>query len=266
MNPLSITLYVADNCLQLIENIPLDRFQITLSETPKFADISMEFLTHKHSEEPLLSLKAKNSGAVNIDFIYGKTAHRRQFGGGKNQPLVRAMGSECQTILDATAGMGNDGFVLANMGFQVTLCERNPFVQALLKDALDRAQQASDLPTELKSAIEHMSLITKDSADFLNQDCHPGQFDCIYMDPMYPEKKKKAATNKEMTLLQTLAGPDLDSEQLLDAAINIAKQRVIVKRPKNAPVIASKHWLPSTEISSPKTRYDIYVLKALKKR
>jgi 16S rRNA (guanine1516-N2)-methyltransferase len=38
------------------------------------------------------------------------------------------------------------------------------------------------------------------------------------MDPMYPEKKKSAATKKEMKALQNLVGPDRDSENLLQAA------------------------------------------------
>ncbi|WEJ62059.1 class I SAM-dependent methyltransferase [Thiomicrorhabdus lithotrophica] len=229
----------------------------------------LDWVNDKKDSTLKLALCSKKQGPVSIDFLSGKKAHRRQFGGGKGQPLVRAMGQLEQgvpKIIDATAGMGGDSYVLASLGFKVQMIERSPIVAALLNDALTRAIQSldADLPAELQESIQNLSLVNANSADYLLN--NQPDVDVIYMDPMYPEKKKKAAAKKEMQALQQLVGPDLDSEKLLEAALKTAKYRVVVKRPKGADPVycALNNIQPSSNISSPNTRYDIYVIKALK--
>ena len=88
----------------------------------------LEWINNKKTETIRLALCNKQTGPVSIDFLSGKKAHRRQFGGGKGQPLVRAMGTTengLPKILDATAGMGGDSFVLASLGFEVKMVERS---------------------------------------------------------------------------------------------------------------------------------------------
>jgi 16S rRNA (guanine1516-N2)-methyltransferase len=249
-----------------------ERFKLPI-DLHHSAEMTLGWLLVKKDPIPKLALFHKESGPVFIDFVSGKKAHRRHFGGGKGQPLVRAMGKLKEgvpTILDATAGMGGDSFVIASQGFKVLMVERSVAVAALLEDGLKRAldslqglsNEASD--PELLSIIMNMSLVQADSTDYLLS--QKPVVDVIYMDPMYPEKKKSAATKKEMKALQNLVGPDRDSENLLQAALQTASYRVVVKRPKNAPIIQLKNPLlkPSAEISSPNTRYDIYSIKALK--
>lgn len=221
-------------------------------------------------KDPVLKLAicSNNQGPVFIDFLAGKKAHRRQFGGGKGQPLIRAMGQlehGLPSVLDATAGMSGDSYVLASLGFKVCMVERSPVVAALINDALERAQALKlELDAELQQSIENLSLVNEDSTTYLLN--HQPGVDTIYMDPMYPEKKKKAAAKKEMQALQQLIGPDIDSENLLESALKTAKFRVVVKRPKGAePVFCPLNNIkPTSQISSPNTRYDIYVIKALK--
>ncbi|MDG4811417.1 class I SAM-dependent methyltransferase [Hydrogenovibrio sp. 3SP14C1] len=207
-----------------------------------------------------LALFPPNTGPVSIDFVTGKKNHRRQFGGGKGQPLARAvLAAEQPKIVDATAGMGGDAFVFASLGCEVTMIERSPIIAALLQDALKRAQQ-NETPEEIHKIVNRLSLINEDAAQYLTT--QKPACDVIYLDPMYPEKKKTAATKKEMQALQHLVGPDMDSETLLDAALHIAQKRVVVKRPKNAPTLGGIQ--PNAAIQSPNTRYDIYAIKALK--
>jgi len=171
------------------------------------------------STPPILAIQPSDSGPIFIDFEQGKKAHRRQFGGGKNQPLGKAIGLHQKSplkLIDATAGMGGDGFVFASLGCKVTLIERAPEIAALLEDALKRGQNSALL--EVKEIVQRMQLIHQDATAYLTQ--HKPMADVIYLDPMYPEKKKKAAPKKEMALLQKLVGPDLDSEKLLQAALN----------------------------------------------
>ncbi len=207
-------------------------------------------ITQQHTE-----IRAPGLGnPIFIDFEQGKNAHRRQFGGGRGQPLAKAIGLKngaTPTIIDATAGFGRDAFVLANLGCQITLIERNPLIATLLKDALQRARANSDIAM----VISRMSLLNNDAITYLSQ-CEK-QADIIYMDPMYPSREKSALVKKEMRLLHKLAGPDTDSEQLLTTAKKVALKRVVIKRPKSAPFVGGQK--PSTSIESKNTRYDIYL-------
>lgn len=234
-----------------------------------------------YADEPLpprLALFSKKTGPVFIDFLGGKKNHRRQFGGGKGQPLARAVGISADTkpkLIDATAGMGGDAFVFATLGCEVLMIERSPIVAALLQDALNRAETELQLEAEgktsrfdpeenafLSETLSRMHLVNADAADYLTNQKPETQV--IYLDPMYPEKKKKAATNKEMTALQGLLGPDMDSSKLLEAALQVAEKRVVVKRPAKAePVQLENGKLPSANIQSPNTRYDLYPLNRL---
>lgn len=203
-----------------------------------------------------LALFSQESGPVYVDFVEGKAAHRLQFGGGKKQPLARAIGLSGKVspkVIDTTAGFGRDSFVLASLGCEVMMIERSPIMAALLQDGLDRAAKEP----KISEIINRLSVVNADAIDYLKS---AESVQAIYLDPMYPEKKKAAAVKKEMRLLQQIAGPDLDSEQLLIVALEKATNRVIVKRPKGAKPLEGQRV--TSEISSPNTRYDIYNLKA----
>ncbi len=183
--------------------------------------------------------------------------HRRRFGGGRGQPLARAVGMKSgfnPVICDATAGLGRDGFVLASLGSQVTLCERSPMLAALLDDGLQRAALDAEIGEWVARSL---SLNAGDSGDWLNSLTDEQRPDVVYMDPMYPPGKSKVLVKKEIRALQELLGPDLDSAHLLGIARQTARRRVVVKRPKRAGWLADEK--PSTSIESKKTRYDIYV-------
>lgn len=207
--------------------------------------------------ERRIEIRAPELGnPIFIDFTAGKNAHRRQFGGGRGQPLAKAIGLKkgaTPTIIDATAGFGRDAFVLANLGCQITLIERNPFIATLLKDAIERAA----LDDDIGEIIKRMTAINQDAIEYLSQlsSCP----DVIYMDPMYPTRDKSALVKKDMRLLHTLVGPDVDSTELLKVAKQTAKNRVVVKRPKSAPFVGEQK--PATSIESKNTRYDIYLCK-----
>jgi len=204
-----------------------------------------------------LEIRAPDLGnPIMIDFEEGKNAHRRQFGGGRGQPLAKAIGLKNganPTVIDATAGFGRDAFVLANLGCKVILIERNPVIATLLADALQRASDNLDIA----EVIARMSLINDDATAYLNTLAHAHCPEVIYMDPMYPCREKSALVKKDMRLLHQLAGPDTDSEQLLTTARTTALKRVVVKRPKSAPFVGNQK--PTTSIESKNTRYDVYV-------
>lgn len=195
--------------------------------------------------------------AIHIDFVAGALAHRRQFGGGKNQPLGRAIGMKpgvIPRVLDATAGLAKDAFVLATLGCPVTLLERSPFVAALIADAIQRAADDEFFIPLLQTGFE---LINANAIDYLSGISPANKPDVIYLDPMYPQRQKTALVKKNMKILQKLLGQDTDTEQLLSVARRVAGKRVVVKRPKEAGCIAEEK--PAFAIASKNTRYDIYL-------
>lgn len=198
-------------------------------------------------------------GAIKVDFVEGAVAHRRKFGGGRGQDIAKAIGLKhgfTPKVLDATAGLGRDAFVLASLGCQVTMLERMPVVAAMLADGLARAE----LSTEVAEITQLMSLVHASSIEAISEQQQP---DVIYLDPMYPHKGKSALVKKEMRVFQTLVGEDNDADALLAPALAAAKYRVVVKRPSYAEPLAGKK--PSMSINMKKNRFDVYVNQAIPK-
>lgn len=199
-------------------------------------------------------------GPVRVDFVAGALAHRRQFGGGSGQLIARAVGVQAgvrPTVLDATAGLGRDAFVLACLGCQVTLIERNPVVAALLADGLRRAQ----LDAEVAEIVQRMPLLVGDAIALMAH--WTGEVpQVVHLDPMFPSREKSALVKKEMRLFQPLVGADDDAPELLAAALALASHRVVVKRPRKAPAIAGT--APTYSLDAKSSRYDIYAKKSLR--
>lgn len=193
-------------------------------------------------------------GAVAVNFVSGTMAHRRQFGGGRGEAIAKAVGVKgyyLPTVIDATAGLGRDAFVLASIGCQVTMFERHPVVAALLADGLDRAYQD---PTIGQLLQKQLRLIYNSSLHGLS--LYQDKPDVVYLDPMFPHRQKSALVKKEMRIFQQLVGSDLDAEELLEPARRLAKKRVVVKRPDYAPFLANQK--PTAEIKTKNHRFDIY--------
>lgn len=197
--------------------------------------------------------------SIFIDFTEGKAKHRRLHGGGKGQDLAKAIGLhkiKHPTVLDLTAGMGGDAFVLATLGAQVTLIERNPVTHALLNDAFNRAKLSAD--HEIQEILNRMQLKNEDSLIALEKLSQENLPDVIYIDPMFPTRTKSAQVKKEMQFFHDIVGADSDSEKLLLTSLSLAKKRIVVKRPRLAAKL-TKVVNPSFDITGKSTRYDIYL-------
>jgi len=194
---------------------------------------------------------------VYVDFTSGAVDHRRRFGGGKGQDIAKAVGLNKRSnlsVLDATAGLGRDAFVLACLGCSVSLCERVGFVRAMLEDGLYRGS----FHNEVAGIVAKMSLL---DGDIKGLD-EGARFDVVYLDPMYPHmEKSSAAAKKEMAFFRELVGQDLDADDLLPHAMVLAEYRVVVKRPKGAPFLNDSE--PTYQLEGKSGRFDIYVLKSL---
>lgn len=155
------------------------------------------------------------------------------------------------TALDATAGLGEDSFLLAAAGFRVTLFERNGVIYELLRDALDRA---AAMP-ELAETAARMTLRNGDSAEAMGRlETAP---DVILLDPMFPERQKSALVKKKLQVIQRLEVPCEDERALLRAAMLAGPKKLIVKRPPKGPHLAGVK--PDHSITGKAVRFDCFV-------
>lgn len=175
-----------------------------------------------------------------------------------SQPLVRACG-ERGRLLDATAGLGGDTWVLAAAGFSVTAVERSPVVFHVLRDGVDRAKADSRLAT-IANRIElrHANATEIINAMLLMP---PAQstaesWATIYLDPMYPPKPGSALAPKPIRIVRDAVGDDLDSATLFLAAVAAKCARIVVKRPHHAEPLCAN---PDIVFNSKLVRYDVYV-------
>lgn len=189
-----------------------------------------------------------------IDFTSGAVGYRFRRGGERGHPLVRVAGirrDRMPSIVDATAGLGRDAFLLASAGAAVTLIERSPEVYALLQGALDQA--AAESP-ELAEVVARMTLVHGDARDHL-PDLRP---DVVIVDPMHPPRRNTALVKKEMRLLSAIVGADEDADELMRIALTSARERVVLKWPlRAAPLLASPK--PSHQFAGKTVRYEVFV-------
>ena len=193
-----------------------------------------EHLELRKRDEPKL-------GGIFVDFVGGAMAHRRKFGGGRGEAVAKAVGIKgdyLPDVVDATAGL-------------VRMLERNPVVAALLDDGLARGYADPEIGPWLQ---ERLQLIHASSLAALTDITPRPQV--VYLDPMFPHKQKSALVKKEMRVFQSLVGPDLDADGLLEPARQLATKRVVVKRPDYAPPLANVAT-PNAVVTKGH-RFDIY--------
>jgi 16S rRNA (guanine1516-N2)-methyltransferase len=207
----------------------------------------------RYQEKEGLSFLYKNTeytyfNNLHIDFLSGKASFLAQKQRVQHHPLAKTLGTRRQQrlhVIDATAGLGQDAWVFHLLNCKLTLIERHPISAMLLSDALYRAKLHDQIP-----------LIWEDAKTYLETQSYSCA-DIIYLDPMFPEKKKSSKSKKGMDVFQAHIGYDNDSDKLLHIARQAASYRVIVKRPRLAAYIAQTN--PNHSIFGQSTRFDIYL-------
>ena len=191
---------------------------------------------------------------LKCSFIEGPILHRLKYGKGRGQNLAKAVGmkfNKNRTIVDATAGLGYDAFILASLGANVTLIERSKTMYNLLQEALTEAQNFGG---DISAIIKRMDLIYGDSKDILPK-LKP---EVILIDTMYKERKKSALVKNSMRLVRDIVGSDLDYLELIDVALNQASNRVVIKLPRYSE--EKNNYKPySHQILGKSIRYDVHV-------
>lgn len=198
-----------------------------------------------------------SSDELRIDFTRGVSGYRLRLGDNRGHSLVRAAGitrNREAHVVDATAGLGRDAFVLAAAGSRVTLIERSPDVHRMLEDGLRRASLAGG---EVAVIAARMTLMQGDARDLLPRLAG----DVVVIDPMHPPRTKSALVKKEMRLLRQLVGSDPDTAELLQVALSTACDRVVLKWPPRSALPACNRK-PSVEYPGKTISYHVYIQHA----
>ncbi|MFT5572945.1 MAG: 16S rRNA (guanine1516-N2)-methyltransferase [Cryomorphaceae bacterium] len=176
---------------------------------------------------------------------------QRSFPAPKQGAFNQALGKKSKHVIDATGGWGSDALLMCSQGYQVQIIERHPIMVLLLKDAMQRLSKTqwaehNEVVVPLVKQGDAINLLALQSL----------QADCVYLDPMFPAKRKRsAAVNKQMALLQWLLNGEFDADELLTAALTGNFPRVVVKRPDYAQALCVES---STRFSSKLVHYDVY--------
>ncbi len=208
----------------------------------------------------LQALEQPLPGPVRVDFVQGTLRWRLAHGGGQGEMVAKACGvskGRLPNVLDGTAGLGRDAFILASLGCHVRLCERSPVIAALLQDGMARATR----DVELAAIMSRMQLMQGDTLSVLIALAAGDTADCpdvVYLDPMFPHREKSALVKKEMRVFRHVVGEDTDADDLLPAALAVARKRVVVKRPRHAPDLAGHK--PSLVVEGKSGRFDVYLV------
>lgn len=191
---------------------------------------------------------------LRVDFVKGAVAHRLRFGGGRGQDLAKAMGlrgGKTPMIVDATAGLGRDSFLLASLGAHVVMIERSHKMHALLDEGMKRATNEGGA---FRDIISRMTLLKGDAKDLI-----PAlSGEAILIDPMHPPRKNSALVKQELRQVRDIVGTDDDAVDLVRLALLHASNRVVLKWPSKADPMAGLKPC-SHQICGKSTRYDVFM-------
>ncbi len=217
--------------LKILNKELAEEFHISSLDTLSFiSPVPLVFLVNE-SGISLIAQNGNESTEVKVDFVEGALAWRRLHGGGRqSEAVAKACFGKLREpiIFDATAGLARDSFILASFGAKVHLFERHPIVRLLIKDGIRRALASND-PDIVKLVQENMILEEVPEISLYQGTVVP---DTVYIDPMYPERKKSALVKKDMRIFHNLVGLDDDRENLLKSALALARAKVVMKLPK----------------------------------
>lgn len=203
---------------------------------------------------------------IMVDFLGGRSGYRLATMSNTAQPVLKAVGFNKEKtglrVLDATAGMGVDGMTLARAGCNVLLLEKSPVMAAMLEDAFLRVAAAAADPSADSSVIELSRVVAErirlEFAESLRyfEGMDPSCFDVIYLDPMFPERKKSSKVKKEMQLARFVTDCEDNALGMLEAALATGVRRVVVKRPLKAPLLKKGF---SAQIKGKSIRFDVFI-------
>lgn len=249
-------IHLSESLPEVIRNRILEVFANHFGEVEGHTTTDQTSADYFFSMNPDLALVLtdKHKRSLFFDFDRNHIDYNRKGHRGKQEIIAKALGASkgVKSVLDLTAGLGQDAVFLAQIGFQVTAIERSPLIFLLLEDAKKRSSRED---------LQRLTFINADGKDFLlSSDKVLASIDAIYFDPMYPHKKKSALPRQEMVIFRDLVGDDQDAAEVATLALSklsgeLAANRLVVKRPLQAePLLAN----PIHRFEGKTVRYDLY--------
>ncbi len=189
---------------------------------------------------------------LHISFSDAGFSYRLKRSGPKKEMIAKAVAVKPSLkVIDCTAGLGRDAFLLASLGCEVTMFERSKVMAFLLEDALNRA--LSD--ERLAEAASRITLVQGDAITLLGR--QSTRSDVILIDPMFPIRKKSAQVKGTMQFLQRFIGKDEDVSTLMKCAMATGSQRIVLKRPFSA--VELDGFTPTFSLKGKSSRFDIFL-------
>lgn len=227
-----------------------DRLAVPLRYVDDSVKQESFFLSWRDGCLKLIDKELLKKGGLTVE-IEPRPGEQRSWPAPKDGALAQALGRRTKTVVDATTGWGQDSLHIFRMGYEVLSIERSPIMAELLTDGFTRLTQ---LDWMQRLQLRPPQLLTGNAINLLAG--LNSQPDCIYLDPMFPPKRKKSAlAKKSMTILRELLGDDHDKEQLFSAALQATGKRVVVKSPDDAEPLGGK---PNESYHGKLLRYDVY--------
>ncbi len=207
------------------------------------------FLAWCDNRLALFDIKSPKKG-LSVEFDV-RSMEQRSWPAPKTGSLAQAIGKKTKTVVDATAGWGQDSFHIFRMGYQVVSIERSKIMVALLTDGFLRLERLNWMQ---QLNLKPPKLMAGNAIEILQNIKHIP--DCIYLDPMFPAKRKKSAlAKKPLVVLKDIVGEDEDKNDLFTCALQVAAKRVVVKSPNYAEPLGGK---PDQSFVGKLVRYDVY--------
>lgn len=236
------------------------RLNLPVHSMEEFKNLALDSAQLQITPERIQLVTKDEQGEHSLfaQFETGPLFYRIKKGIGKSEDLSRACGLKSIKgkvhILDLTAGLGRDAFVLASLGAFVHLVERSPIMITLLEDGLERAKKNIEIASIV---TENMHLSFGEAIAVLENLTKEAYPDVIYIDPMFDRNAKKALNKIEMRTIRAIVGEDLDAKNILQSALTRARKRVVVKRMRQAETL--KGPTPNFMVKGKSCRYDIYL-------
>jgi len=221
------------------------------SAEDNFDNQELFFLSWREGCLKLLDKELLKKGGLIVD-IEPRHGEQQSWPAPKKGALAQALGRKIRTVVDATTGWGQDGLHIFRMGYEVLCIERSPVMAELLIDGFSRLAEQDWMQ---KLNLQPPRLLIGNAIELL--ETLETQPDCIFLDPMFPPKRKKSAlAKKSMMVLRDLLGDDQDKGQLFAAALSATGKRVVVKSPDYAEPLGGK---PNESFQGKLLRYDVYI-------
>ncbi len=249
----SLAVIYADMSLQAASLALADRLALPLLELQSLPDGQPQifFLGYRDGCLKLLDKQTLKKGGLAVD-IEPRPGEQHSFPAPKKDLLALAIGKKTKTVIDATTGWAQDSLAIFRMGYDINCIERSPVMAELIQDGFNRLAQKDWM---LNRGLQPPKLSVGNSIALLAG--LQEKPDCIYLDPMFPPKRKKSAlAKKAMSMLRDILGDDEDRADLFAAAWQACGKRLVVKSPDYAEAMGGK----PTEIYQGKLlRYDVYI-------